>query len=240
MGKVASPQLLTMQLGGNNAHFTDIAVACLYVGDRFSSQKDYPDPDGTCYQTITQWETYLDASADAGAGQSFYFDHHEALQAIMESEVVKGRDDFYLYIVSYTEFFNTSPESDWCNDQSFGLIKKPKLSNALRSKLNELVRKINAAITQSTSDMNNEHIRSLDPSLAFEHHRFCEPQHTLNNQYFLNDVCFWNISPPEDDPNYLTIQDADAVQSAWAQNHTFINGTTGVYFNPMYRINQTS
>lgn len=227
ISKIARPDLLTMQLGGNDAHFGDILVRCIYIGD-LGYQRDYPDPDGGCFDTIKTWEKYLDAPASAGKEKSFYFDHHKKLQDILATDLIKDRDDFYFYIIGYGEFFNVkSPDSDWCNDQSFGIIKYPKLSNALRTKLNELSRKINAIMSQSISDLKNDHFRFFDPSSLFENHRFCEPGHTLDNQYFLNDVWFWNMSPPEDDPTYaeFQLQHISTHETAWAQNHTFINGT---------------
>lgn len=75
ISQVARPDLLTMQLGGNNAHFGDILISCIFVGDG-KSQNDYPDPDGSCFQFITTWEAYLDAPASAGTAKSFYFDHY--------------------------------------------------------------------------------------------------------------------------------------------------------------------
>ncbi|KAN0096837.1 SGNH hydrolase-type esterase domain containing protein [Hyaloscypha variabilis] len=226
ISQVGRPDLLTMQMGGNDAGFGKILIACIYIGDVTGSQKDYPNPDGTCFKTITEWEAYIDAPPSAGAGKSFYFDHHLTLQDILGTDLIKNRDDFYLAVVGYGEFFNTkSPDSDWCNDQSFGTLKAPKLSNVLRTKVNALAVKLNAVIAQSTSDLKNDHVKFYDPSSLFENHRFCEPGHTLNNQYFLKDVWFWNMSPPEDDPNYAAFSATDAHETAWAQNYIFINGT---------------
>ncbi|KAH7383632.1 SGNH hydrolase-type esterase domain-containing protein [Cadophora sp. MPI-SDFR-AT-0126] len=220
------PYLLTMQLGGNDAHFGEILIKCIYVGDITTAQRDYPDPDGGCFKVIMTWEACLDAAASEGATKSFYFDHHDQLRAILATDLIKERDGFYLYAVGYAEFFNVkSPDSDWCNDQSFGIIKAPKLSNALHTKLNALSVKVNSIIEQSTSGFANDHIRFFNPSTLFENHRFCEPGHNLNNQYFLNDVWFWNMSPPEDDLQYATLQDTDRLETAWAQNYTFINDT---------------
>ena len=218
-----TPRLLTMELGGNNCHFSDIAKACIYLG---GIGKEYPDPAGTCYQTIVKWENYV-LSDKESATESFYYDHHQTLKDIMDWDTIKGRDDFYLYIVGYAEFFNTSPGSDWCNNESFRL-GGPKLSNPLRSKINELVRNVNSKVSQSVQDMNNDHIQFFDPSPLFENHRFCEPGHTFSNQYFLNDIWFWNLSPPEDDPDFINtviLALQVAWQEEWIANQTFPNGT---------------
>lgn len=225
---VGSPHLLTMELGGNNCHFSDIARACIYVGHAgLGDGKEYPNPDGDCYQAITKWEEYILSDSQVAKG-SLYFDHHQTLLDILDWSTIKGRDDFYLYIVGYAEFFNTSPGSDWCNDQSFGKVHKPSLTNTLRSKMNELVRNVNSKIAQSVTDMHNDHIKFLDPSPLYEGHRFCEPGQTLSNQYFLNDVWFWNLSPPEDDPDYLNIL-TDPLQpvwqAAWLAGDLYPNGT---------------
>ncbi|KAK2781569.1 hypothetical protein FQN53_000510 [Emmonsiellopsis sp. PD_33] len=228
MASVGQPHLLTMELGGNNCHFSDIARACIFVG---LDGKEYPDPNGECFGKLKQWGDYI-ASDEKQAGQGFYFDHHEAVKDIMNYKTVKGRDDFYLYIVGYAEFFSTSPGSDWCNDESFGQVRHPKLSNALRSKINELVRNVNSKIKQSVKDMNNDHIKFLDPTPLYDGHRFCEPGHTLSNQYFLNDVWFWNLSPPEDDPDYITgifnpfAPIIEVVQQElWIKEQKYPNGT---------------
>lgn len=77
--------------------------------------------------------------------------------------------------------------------------------------------------------MHNDHIQFLDPSPLYNGHRFCEPGHTLNNQYFLNDVWFWNLSPPEDDPDYLIILTLlpllPVYQAALMAEVTYPNGT---------------
>ncbi|KAI9785906.1 MAG: hypothetical protein M1839_008172 [Geoglossum umbratile] len=219
-----TPHLLTMELGGNNCHFADIARKCIYVG---LDGKEYPDPNGGCYQSLTEWGNYILSDLQE-AGKSFYFDHHQTLIDIMNWDTIKGRNDFYLYIIGYAEFFNTSPGSDWCNDKSFGIVRSPKLSNALRSKINELVRNVNSKVAQSIKDMNNDHIKFLDVSPLYEGHRFCEPGHSYSNQYYLNDVWFWNLSPPETDPDYLAGLLSTILpiwQAMWLANHTFPNGT---------------
>lgn len=223
-----SPHLLTMELGGNNCHFSDIARACIYVGQvSIGDGKEYPNPDGDCYKAITKWEEYILSDSQV-AKDSLYFDHHQTLLDILDWSTIKGRDDFYLYIVGYAEFFNTSPGSDWCNDQTFGKVRKPRLSNAVRSKINELVRDVNSKIAQSVTDLHNDHVKFLDPSPLYDGHRFCEPGHTLSNQYYLNDVWFWNLSPPEDDPNYLNILTQPLLpvwQEAWIDSDLYPNGT---------------
>jgi hypothetical protein len=218
---VGTPHLLTMELGGNNCHFAELARACFFVG----IGTEYPDPQSPCTQAINNSKSYI-LSDEQKADESFYFDHHQTLKDIMNWDTIKGRDDFYLYIVGYAEFFNTSPGSDWCNDQSFGKVFQPKLSNSLRSKVNELIGDVNSKIAQSVQDMSNDHIKFLDPSPLFENHRFCEPGHTLSNQYYLNDVWLWNLSPPEDDPGYTNDLSSQAIwQEEWITNSTFPNGT---------------
>lgn len=225
LSSAGSPHLLTMELGGNNCHFSDIARACLYVGGL--NGKEYPDPDSSCTQTINQWQAYITGDSP-DEGKSLYADHHKALQAILDWDTIHGRDDFYLYVVGYAEFFNTSPDSNWCDKETFGMVRHPRLTNELRSKINELVRGVNDVIDQSIKDVNNDHIKFLNPSPLYEGHRFCEPGHTLSNQYFLNDVWFWNLSPPEDDPDYFNIFILPLQiihQEMWIQNQTFPNGT---------------
>lgn len=43
---VGSPHLLTMELGGNDCHFAEIAKACIYIGQ--ADGKEYPDPGSAC------------------------------------------------------------------------------------------------------------------------------------------------------------------------------------------------
>jgi hypothetical protein len=231
LGFVGAPRLLTMELGGNDCQFGAIARYCIYglgaVSWPPSICAEYPDSSSWCTSALQTAEKYI-LSNSQRATESLYFDHHKTLQDIMDYPTIKGRDDFYLYIVGYAAFFNNSTGSDWCNDQSFGELCHPKLTHELRSKMNELVYATNSKIAQSVKDMNNDHIVFIDPSPLFEGHRFCEPGHTLTNQYFLNDVWLWNLSPPELDPDYgapLLNGILSFFQERWVANHTFPNGT---------------
>lgn len=218
---VGTPHLLTMELGGNDCHFAEIARTCIFVGELLT---EYPDPASACTKLLTDWGNYINSDSNI-AGESFYFDHHATLKDIMNSETIKGRDDFYFYIVGYAEFFNTSPGSDWCNDQSFGKIFHPKLSNGLRSKINELVAAVNSKIAQSVQDMGNKNIKFLDVSPLYENHRFCEPGHTFDDQYYSKDVWIWNLSPPETDPGFTNDLASQAKwQAQWIANSKLPNG----------------
>lgn len=222
-----SPVLLTMELGGNNCQFSKILRTCIYAT---SYSSNFPEPSDECLAKLDEVDLFISSPGTDGKTQSFHLTHQEALNGILSHPNIKDNPDFHLYIVGYAAFFNTSPDSDWCNEVSFGIIPtmKPNLTNALRSRMNNLVRALNQAIQKSVNDFGNPRVKFIDPDALFEGHRFCESGHTKQNQYFLNEVWFWNISPPEDDPDYLNIFDSVLLpiyQKNWVDNYAFPNGT---------------
>jgi hypothetical protein len=101
MDQIGNPNLLAMQLGDNNAHFSDIAKSCIYLGS--GNHKQYPDPDSDCTKQIEQWEPYVSSNDTSG---TFKSDHHQTLLDIIDHPAFKGREDVYLYIIDYAQFFN--------------------------------------------------------------------------------------------------------------------------------------
>ena len=91
------------------------------------------------------------------------------LQRILDWDTIRGRDDFYMYVIGYAEFFSAKPGSEWCNDASFGVLLnfETKLTQELREKLNELVRDVNSVLEKSVKDLNNDRVRFFNPSALF-------------------------------------------------------------------------
>jgi hypothetical protein len=102
---VGTPYLLTMQLGGNNAHFSDIARDCIYLGS--SNGKEYPDPDSGCTQSINLWGNYI---KNESVENGFKYDYVTALNGILNWPTIKGRSDFYLYTVVMRNSLTPSPQ----------------------------------------------------------------------------------------------------------------------------------
>lgn len=105
------------------------------------------------------------------------------------------------------QFWSTADGSDWCNGESFGANPnghQPKLSLELRKQMNELLQVINSkmgAIIAALIPANKAGFIDIDP--RFETHRFCEPGSSHRQQYYDDNVYFWNLSPPFATPNDL-------------------------------------
>jgi hypothetical protein len=225
---VGSPDLLTMIAGGNNCKFAPIAEACIFLTRSVAERK-------TCDEAFADAQTYVDSN-DPNDGKSFSHDHTRALTQIMSWPTIHGNDNFRLYIMGYAKFFTESPDSDWCNDISFSPLNI-KLDKAKRDRMNAMVKQVNGLIQTSITNFNNPKVQFVPIDDLFEGHRFCRKGDTKNDQFYSNDVWFWNLNNPADDPDYVDVLDflpgvapiLDAVklanQQMWANNFMFPNGT---------------
>lgn len=221
---VGPQNMIAMILGGNNCKFTPIAESCIYLGRSFNERK-------TCDQTFQDTEDYLSGN-DNNAGKSFYFDHQKTLKDIMAWPSIKDNKDFRLYVFGYALFFNTNPDSDWCNDEKFSPLPLDslKLDNAKRARINASTKKVNDLIEKSVGDLGDARVKFIPIDHRFDGHRFCEPGMTKNDQYYNNNVWFWNVSDPDQDPDYLLSLNplTSAIEAIYRElwlNGKFPNGT---------------
>jgi hypothetical protein len=202
LSNTGTPSLVTMQLGGNDCYFGSVAKECIFKGGSTAfSYPDYPDPKSGCTQIINDRIDFILGAGEYNQENGFYGTERDTIKSILQWPGIQGNKDFRLYIIGYAEFFNeATPESDWCNTETFGVWWHPKLSRDLRKAINSAIRKVNEVTKGVIQDIGDTRIHFVDPSPLFEGHRFCEPKHSFNDQWYNNDVWFYNLNPPDLDP----------------------------------------
>ncbi|KAJ4392128.1 hypothetical protein N0V93_005750 [Gnomoniopsis smithogilvyi] len=155
----------TLSVGGNDLGFFDVMNACIFRFYSFYS--------GTCEAAL--------AASDAAIASDLFEQRLEIiLQEILDKVVWEKRPRFTITVTGYARFFNDiTPE---CDDMSLGVwYGGPKLSQYIRTRMNELVVATNAKL-QRTVDIVNARFSGDRPKVLFvnydtlfEGHRFCEP-----------------------------------------------------------------
>lgn len=196
MERVGNPRLITMQAGGNNAGFYNVASSCLFHDRDMDYGPDYPDQ-GECLKAITDARNYIN-------GGQLQEDIRITIQDIIDHPAVSGNPDFQLFVVGYGHFFAVDDDTTWCNDHSFvlpwRLQQRQKLLLDLRKDINALVEGVNTASYNAVMSFNNPKIGWIDVTKeggvdAFAGGRFCEAGHSFFDQYFGDKVFLWNASP---------------------------------------------
>ncbi|RYP93631.1 hypothetical protein DL770_000263 [Monosporascus sp. CRB-9-2] len=219
MDLVGNPQMITYHAGGNNCDFGAVVADCIYQPDRSSYGPEYPDPAGRCAQRLADSNKYIDQEGEHG----LYQDEVNTVLGMLRHPAVKDNKNFRLYILGYAHFFNLG--ANYCDDISFGAVpligNKPKVSNRLRTDLNDGVERVNKILARVANDVGDARVKYLDISPAFNGHRFCEDHHSFEDQWYSTDVWLWNLNTPADDPP------ADpALMDAWLNAGQLPDGTT--------------
>ena len=205
--KGGKPDLVWGMFGGNDAFFGDIARACIYQPISPSHPFGWGLPwdedsggTGWCKQNIQKSQGFLDDP------QFMRTEFKNALNdVIMFAQDTQALNEpFNLYVSSYVRFFNDT--TDACNDWSFAhdriSIGKPKLVKGLRTVINNMVQQVNNIqadeikgyqIPSHTPFNPKFRVHSSQPDSIFNGHRFCEPNHTFEDQYYNKDVWLWNL-----------------------------------------------
>ncbi|KAK6432913.1 Glucan endo-1,3-alpha-glucosidase agn1 [Oleoguttula sp. CCFEE 5521] len=197
-------RLVTMQAGGNDAGFYNVARDCIYHNDWSKDYGgDYPKP-GACADSIVTAEKYITAAPEGLAGGT-YPDTYATILDLLDSSISAKKDGFQLYVLGYARYFNEAPESDWCNDISFSvnrheLIPNTRLglSHELRAKINSLTTMLNDQIRDVVGQFADRGVHYVSITEGFEGHRFCEKSSGdrladyYNNFWGSDDVWFWN------------------------------------------------
>ncbi|XDG03116.1 hypothetical protein ABKA04_002731 [Annulohypoxylon sp. FPYF3050] len=200
MDLVGNPQMITYHAGGNNCGFGDVVFNCIYQ-PWGNYGAEYPDPTGKCAKQLANSNDYINEGGEGG----LYQDELNTVRDLLNHPSVKDNKDFRLYILGYAHFFNLG--ANYCDDISFGALatvpligNAPKLSNRLRTDLNDGVERVNQVLARVAKDVGDSRVRFLDISPAFNGHRFCENNHNYRDQWYNADVWLWNLNPPADDP----------------------------------------
>lgn len=95
------------------------------------------------------------------------------------------------------------PGGDWCNEATFSVNAAelaggipPKLTAALRNKINDLTTGVNSEIKAAVDSLKNPKVHYVSITEGFDHRRFCEPgSSSYENRYGSDNVWIWNVSP---------------------------------------------
>ncbi|KAH9991515.1 hypothetical protein F4779DRAFT_623693 [Xylariaceae sp. FL0662B] len=155
---------------------------------------------------------YPDASGQL-ATAALYQDELNTVRDLLGHPAVRDNGDFRLYILGYARFFNLS--ANYCDGISFGALatvplvgNAPKVSNQLRTDLNDGVERVNQILARVANDVGDSRVKSLDISPAFDGHRFCEDNHNYKGQWYNADVWLWNIGTRSPLPNSKVVMSA--------------------------------
>lgn len=180
----------TLSVGGNDLGFFDVMNACIFRFYSFYS--------GTC-------EAALAASDAAIASDVFEQRLEVILQEILDKVVWEKRPRFTITVTGYARFFNEiTPE---CDDMSLGVwYGGPKLSQYIRTRMNELVVATNAKLQRTVDIVNNRFsgerpkVLFVNYDTLFEGHRFCEPG-VIEPAYDRVDSWFFLVGGPDNARN---------------------------------------
>ena len=166
----AVADIATISIGGNDIGFYNILTACvLRVGGYWA---------GDCDTEIAKTYGSL-ASPDLSA------DVASALKQIINKN---GEKAFKVYMTGYVIFFNEN--TSLCDSSSFRIYNphydsthkeegQPFLTMALRTRLNDVVKALNAMLSRITDFVNADYAGAqkvffVDPNPAYAGHRWCE------------------------------------------------------------------
>jgi len=186
---VESPDLdmLTMIAGGNNCQVGPVVEACVYLGKSIGGWKK-------CEEAIEDARLYIEGNGTTGLEHDF----REAVRGVLEGQDEKPNSDFRLYILGYAAFFAEAEAGDWCDDVAFSM--GVKLEAWKRERMNGLIREVNGLIERVVGEFEKARFMNIDG--VFEGHRFCEKGHDYQEQWYSENVWFWNLNNPADDPDY--------------------------------------
>jgi hypothetical protein len=191
------PDVIWAMSGGNDAFFGLVARACIFQPkgkDWGPAWDEDPDGVGECKKNIAIATDYLE--------NNFEEEFRNWLDTVLEqkfknSEHPDKRLD--LFFSSYTLFFNDQTEEcdEWTFVHSSLSNGRPKLVKALRTIINDktaLLNKIQADVIASYKPLReNHHVHHAEASPLYDGHRFCEPGHTFDDQFYHEDVWLWNL-----------------------------------------------
>lgn len=209
------PEFVTMTIGGNNAHFANVAGKCIFHNEvltnwlpLYENETNYDMPQGECGKAMLQSRNYI-------YGIPVPENENRTLEGDLDITIgdmlqYRGESTYYTYVPGYAHFFNTM--TDYCDNVSFdahvSARRQPQmLVKKLRTDLNDLTTQLNIVIERVVNKYRLYGFRYVSVTEGFDGHRFCEAaeENFNNGQYFSRNVFFWNLSLPNkertDDPN---------------------------------------
>jgi hypothetical protein len=147
--RIGDSQIVTLTVGGNEVDFVAILNECIYKWRPFS----------TCEKELHRSRSLIESG-------KFIDDFNKLVKGAVQALQPGSR----LLVTGYAKFFNQ--DTDHCSHISFSK-KDPDnmLTRPLRTKLNDLISRLNDVIEAAAEAHGAEYI---DIDVVFEGHRFCE------------------------------------------------------------------
>ncbi|KAH7409504.1 pectate lyase superfamily protein-domain-containing protein [Cadophora sp. MPI-SDFR-AT-0126] len=154
----------TLHIGGNDALFGDVLVACILKP----------------YYTGGDCNTALANSAAVIASTALVDKLLVAYNSIFDRA---GGKTFALYVMGYPEFFDIPGVADDCGTLGADIGPKPRITIALREQLRTLTQDLNNVIQSTVASMSVAAASKITfvpwPAAAFNGHRFCTAGYSL-------------------------------------------------------------
>lgn len=191
----SNSDMLLLEASVLDASFAAIAYACIFVPDGEEWGPSYPNSSGRCRLELDKARAYI---GDFNSSKLLQ-DVRTTINIVFDIDKVKTNPDFRVFVPGYLQLFHEDGrQGDWCNNTSFSLRKesRPTLSRELRAEINYIVREANNAVEAAVATSNHsDHAHFIDIDSQIGDKRFCQPSHTLYDQYYGDKVMFWNLAP---------------------------------------------
>ncbi|KAI0569637.1 hypothetical protein TUN199_11312 [Pyrenophora tritici-repentis] len=215
--------MILLQVGANNVNFANLAAACIFAPEGADWGPEYPDQAGKCAKEIENTATYI----------------HGGWKD-------QKNPNFRLFFSGYFRFFyDEGGAGDWCDDVSFAMRRsdRPRLSLALRKKINELIVSLNSAIEAGIQgSFHAERATFIDIDEHLDEQRFCQPGHVLRDQFFGDKVFLWNMSPEgiiwdSGSGNVVIREPTEAEVDHWLEHGNFTNDPHEIPWDMVVAVN---
>jgi lysophospholipase L1-like esterase len=155
---ISKPDFATISIGGNDAGFFKTLDACVY--------KFYSSFTSTCYEKLDEATDFI---------KSEYFENKYG-QIIDDLLRKNDAPSYRVFATGYSPFFDHHMTDD-CNDQSLSYwpFYQAKLTVDVRTRLNEVVDRLNEKMGQIIKDRQDNRIIFVNWAHRFDQHRFCQP-----------------------------------------------------------------
>ncbi|KAF2419586.1 SGNH hydrolase [Tothia fuscella] len=201
INKLNRPDFAVMTVGGNNVGFFDVAANCLFQPYPLTDYgKPYhldPNGEGLCKKALKATRNYIRDTGDGSLEAAFRATLDDIFKWANEERKLPH---FHLYVTGYAHFFNADTTD--CNTWTFQRIANyystvPFLVKELRAEINDLMEGLLAVYRNVINNYRPQgkdmHVQFVSITEGFQGGRFCEPGSTFEDQYYNNNVLFWNL-----------------------------------------------
>jgi hypothetical protein len=204
-----TPEIATLQVGGNNIDFPGIIFNCIL-------ETNLPFSAGPTYHTCDEQKKISKALIEDPKLVT-------NISSTIKKVVEKGRkgpikENFRLYVVGFPQFFDTTTKE--CDDVTFARTANPKpdgkehtnLTQAIRQEFNDMSNGLNKAIAKAVEENKDQNVKFIPIEKELQGHRYCEPgvqePNQKNDKLWLWHYPYNEPKEPKDDPDLQPLTDA--------------------------------